>query len=56
MHMFVGGAFGIVFFLFALALYFGLLLGVGWVLIYFLTPVAYRRWKQVKADDELKLR
>lgn len=44
--------FGLVFFLLAVILYLAVILGFSWLMVWFLTPVAYRRWKKLKDQDE----
>jgi len=35
-------------------IYLAVIIGVGYAMVWVLTPVAYKRWKQLKAQDEAR--
>ena len=43
----------VAFLVFAL-IYLAVIYGVGYAMVWLLTPVAYKRWKQLKAQDEAR--
>jgi hypothetical protein len=38
----------------SLVLFVAVILAIGWVFVWFLTPVAYKRWRQAAARDEAR--